>query len=91
MCMKAPSPKQPPKVPVQYLSNPWLDGLGIGTGRGRATLRNDLGASNAAYVNPYAITPATAPTTGAGVVAPTAPNGGGWSSIPKTPIGRTTG
>ena len=48
MCkVKTPKPKttEPEKKPVQYLSNPWLDGLGIvGAGtRGRNSLRLDPG------------------------------------------------
>jgi len=45
MC-KTPKVKQPVEKPVQYLSNPWLDGLAIGGERGRNSLRVDLGSTS---------------------------------------------
>lgn len=71
MCTaKAPkAPKQEPEKPVQYLSNPWVDGLGISgsQARGRNSLRSDAPAR----------LPVTAVPPGATVVRP--PGGGGWT------------
>lgn len=73
MCMKTPKPKAVKEKPVQYLRNPWLDGLAIGAGQGRNSLRVDR-------------TGAAAPTAG-GAAAPTyggatAPGLPGLPSVP---------
>lgn len=47
MCSKPPKPKKVEEKPVQYLRNPFLDDLSLGTDRGRNSLRIDLGSSNA--------------------------------------------
>ena len=44
MCTKTPKVQQPKDKPVQYLRNPFLDGLAIGQGQGRDSLRIDLGS-----------------------------------------------
>ena len=41
MCMKTPKVNQPTDKPPQYLRNPFLDGLAIGQGQGRNSLRID--------------------------------------------------
>ena len=41
MCMKTPKPKVVPQKPVQYLRNPFLDGMTIGANTGRNSLRED--------------------------------------------------
>jgi hypothetical protein len=73
MCTtKAPKPQVvsgDEKKPVQYLSNPWVDGLGIvgSDARGRNSLRIDRGTPR----RPVTVTPPVAPP----VITP--PNGGG--------------
>lgn len=54
MCSKTPKIPQPKDKPVQYLANPYLDGLAIGSERGRNGLRIDQG-SNASASPPRAI------------------------------------
>lgn len=52
MCTaKAPKQQAPttdPKKPVVYMSNPWVDGLGINTAVGRNSLRTDGGVARRA-------------------------------------------
>lgn len=55
MCAKPPKPKKVKEKPVQYLRNPFLDGINIGRDTGRASLRIDLGQQ--------AASPAPAPTS----------------------------
>lgn len=42
MCSKPKAPKKVEEKPIQYLANPFLDGLGIGADAGRNALRIDL-------------------------------------------------
>lgn len=42
MCSKPPKPKKVEEKPVQYLRNPFLDAINIGTNTGRNSLRIDL-------------------------------------------------
>lgn len=82
MCtVSAPKPQTPQDKPVQYLSNPWLDGAAIGN---RASGRNSLRIDRAAPGTPPASgvqTPAPMPGApapgfpGIGVVLPTVPPG----------------
>lgn len=52
MCTKTPKVNQPKDKPVQYLRNPFLDGLSIGQGRGRDSLRIDPGSRIAPVGDP---------------------------------------
>ena len=45
MCAKPPKPKKVEEKPVQYLRNPFLDGLSVGAEPGRNSLRIDLGSN----------------------------------------------
>jgi hypothetical protein len=65
MCPKTPKVQQPKEKPVQYLRNPFLDGLALGANSGRNALRVELG-STGSPPTPYQPPP--------GVVIPNTPN-----------------
>ena len=80
MCPKTPKVKPVEEKKPQYLRNPFLDGLAIGSNSGRNSLRVELGAASSPTA-PYQPPP--------GVVIPYTPNsslgfGGGATN-------RTTG
>lgn len=72
MCLKTPKLKKVTEKPVQYLRNPYLDGLAIGANSGRNSLRIDRGGASGP---PLALTP---PGTDGGLAVPTVPARGGF-------------
>lgn len=76
MCMKTPKPKKVEEKPVQYLRNPFLDGLAIGQSGGRNALRTDVGASP--YAGRVTESLGLAPAGQAGVVVPGRPTKSGY-------------
>lgn len=67
MCTShTPKVEQPTQKPPVYMSNPYLDGLGIGTNTGRNSLRIDMGSSvpTASSVSSYTPSPSVAGSYG---------------------------
>lgn len=52
MCPKTPKPQKQETKKPQYLRNPFLDGLALGSNAGRNSLRIDLGTPVAAPITP---------------------------------------
>lgn len=74
MC-KPPKPKAVAEKPIQYLRNPFLDGLSITRSQSREALRRDMG-TGAAYVNPYDTTPGAVPGKPVDPMGPVKPASG---------------
>ena len=86
MCTKTPKVQQPKDKPVQYLRNPFLDGIAIGQGQGRDSLRIDRGTPTPRPVGgdpgrltqiPTPLAPSTPRTTPGLYIQPGKGGGGG--------------